>query len=146
MSPKRRKDVSQLVEKYRSQFPDLERPLLRKLIRLEHPELFKNNPSNRKTLDRHLKRAFKHKEPSFRTKEKPSKPSRLNVLEYLKWLQLHGEQQRDKEIRELEADFYYTRERYELMNRGEWTEEKDFALREKWFKRFGVWDSKTIEK
>jgi len=64
MSPKRDKTVPQLVEKFRREYPHLERSLLRKLIRLENPHLFKNNPSNLKTLDRHLKKAFKNEDPS----------------------------------------------------------------------------------
>lgn len=70
LSPKRRKDVSQLVEKYRRQFPTLERPLLRKLIRLENPEVFKNNPSNLKTLDRHLGKAFKNEPAQLKELQK----------------------------------------------------------------------------
>lgn len=52
------KTVPEIVENYRKQFPTLERPLLRRLIRSENKELF-GNPSNLKQLDRHLRKAFK---------------------------------------------------------------------------------------
>lgn len=55
---KRDKSVPELVQKYRHRWPDLERDLLRKLMRIENPKLFLNNPSNLKKLDRHLKREF----------------------------------------------------------------------------------------
>ena len=63
MSLKRSKDVPQLVEKYRAKYPQLDRDLLRKLIRLENPDLFdekrnKNYASNLKKLDRYLRKAF----------------------------------------------------------------------------------------
>jgi len=63
MSPKRYNDVPQLVEKTKAKYPEVDRDLLRKLIRLENPNLFhkqKNQSyrSNLKKLDRHLKKAF----------------------------------------------------------------------------------------
>jgi len=58
MSLKSRDTVPEIVENYRKQFPTLERPLLRRLIRSENKELF-GNPSNLKQLDRHLRKAFK---------------------------------------------------------------------------------------
>lgn len=59
MSPKHDKTVRQIVEKYRKQFSILERPLLRRLIRVEHPTIFQPESSKLKTLDRELKRSFK---------------------------------------------------------------------------------------
>ena len=66
MSSKRSKDVPQLVEKYRAKYPELDRDLLRKLVRLENPDLFpKANTlmyaSNLKKLDRYLRKAFAKK-------------------------------------------------------------------------------------
>lgn len=57
MSPRRDKTVVSLAEKYKSRFPRLERPILRKLIRLENPDLFRN-PSNLRKLDRTLGKLF----------------------------------------------------------------------------------------
>jgi hypothetical protein len=56
----RNKIVPQLVEKYKTKYPGLDRDLLRKLIRLENPGLFLKNPSNLKKLDRYLRKAFEH--------------------------------------------------------------------------------------
>jgi hypothetical protein len=60
MSPSHDKTVPELVEKYvrDSQTRNLDRPLLRRIIRKEHPDLFLNNPSNLKKLDRYLKKAY----------------------------------------------------------------------------------------
>jgi len=63
MSPKQYNNVPQLVEKYKAKYLGVERDLLRKLIRLENPNLFhkEKNRSYRnslKKLDRYLKRAF----------------------------------------------------------------------------------------
>jgi hypothetical protein len=58
VSPKRDRTVRQIVEKYRRKYPELERPLIRKLIRLKHREIFKPLSSKLKTLDRELKRSF----------------------------------------------------------------------------------------
>jgi hypothetical protein len=62
MSLKRSKDVPQLVKKYRAKYPELDRDLLRKLIRLENPDLFLKGKnlkcdSNLKKLDRYLRKA-----------------------------------------------------------------------------------------
>jgi hypothetical protein len=57
MSISKAKDVPQLVEKYRQAYPDLDRDLLRKLIRLENKI---ENPSDLKKLDRYLAKAFKN--------------------------------------------------------------------------------------
>jgi len=63
MSLKRSKSVPKLVEKYRAKYPQLNRELLRRFIRLENPDLFdekrnKNYASNLKKLDRYLRKAF----------------------------------------------------------------------------------------
>lgn len=68
MSPKRDKTVPELVEKYRRVFPSLESRYLRRLIRAEHPELFKNNSSwasNLRKLSRYLKKAFETNKPTL---------------------------------------------------------------------------------
>jgi hypothetical protein len=46
------------VEKYRKKCPDLERPLLRYLIRRSNLEIFPPESSKLKTLDRELKKSF----------------------------------------------------------------------------------------
>ena len=66
MSLSKKKDVRQLVEKYRHEFPSLERPFLRKLIR---SEMKIENPSELKKLDRYLAKAFKN-EAKLTTKKK----------------------------------------------------------------------------
>jgi hypothetical protein len=53
---KRDKTVSQIVEKYMRQYPNYDRDLIRKLIRIDKPGAF-----NLRTLDRHLKIAFEEK-------------------------------------------------------------------------------------
>jgi len=68
MSVNKEKDVRQLVEKYRRQFPTLERPFIRRLIRSENKI---ENPSELKKLDRYLAKAFKN-EARFAAEEKPS--------------------------------------------------------------------------
>lgn len=78
MSLPRKKTVSQLVKKYRAKYPELEREILRKLIRLENPELFsrektRNPSSNLRNLDRHLGKAFKNAEPKTAEKAEPLK-------------------------------------------------------------------------
>jgi len=52
MSPKKRKDVSEIVEKYRNKYATAERKLLRRLILKENPQI------NSRTLDRHLRKSF----------------------------------------------------------------------------------------
>lgn len=61
MSPKKDKSVPQLVEKYLyhdKQTCSLDRDLLRRIIRTENPELFFDNPTNLKKLDRYLRKEF----------------------------------------------------------------------------------------
>jgi len=58
VSPKRDKTVRELVEKYRERYPFLERPLIRKLIRLENRNLFPPESSGLRKLSRELKRSF----------------------------------------------------------------------------------------
>jgi hypothetical protein len=55
VSPHRDKTVAHFVEKYRQKYPELDRDLLRKLIRLENNI---TNPSELRKLDRELKKAF----------------------------------------------------------------------------------------
>lgn len=55
MSLRKDKTVSQIVEKYMRQYSSLDRDLVRKLIRLENPNL------NLRTVDRHLKKAYEQK-------------------------------------------------------------------------------------
>lgn len=65
MSPKRDRSVREIVENYRRDLPELERALLRRLIRSEYREIFQPlgkghfESSKLKTLDRELKRSFK---------------------------------------------------------------------------------------
>lgn len=66
MSPRRNSNVARLVEKYKNKYSELDRDLLRKLIRLENPHLFSaeknvNYLSNLRKLDRKLKKAFESK-------------------------------------------------------------------------------------
>jgi hypothetical protein len=61
MSPKRDKTVSNLVEKYTSSNPELKRPIIRRIIIGENPQIFKQNLSNIRKLDRHLRKAFRDK-------------------------------------------------------------------------------------
>lgn len=98
MSPKRDKTVPRLVEKYRREYPYLERPLLRKLMRLENPQLFRDNPSNLKKLDRHLRKAFEKEEPS--SQDKSVQRSIKNSFGFFEWLERRAER---KEKRTLEA-------------------------------------------
>jgi hypothetical protein len=58
LSPRRDRTVRELVEKYRKKCPDLERPLLRYLIRRSNIEIFPPESSKLKTLDRELKKSF----------------------------------------------------------------------------------------
>lgn len=79
MSPRRDKTVAKLVEKYRRDYPDFKRPILRKFIRLENKDLFVS-ASNLRKLDRHLKKAFEKQEPS---PEKKLEDSSVSVPEDL---------------------------------------------------------------
>lgn len=65
MSPKQNRIVPQLVEKYRREFPELEKRFIRKLILAEHKELFQNDSEVRK-LTRYLEQAFRD---NIKTKE-----------------------------------------------------------------------------
>lgn len=55
MSLKHNKNVPELVKNYRSKYPNVDRDLLRKLIRLENKI---ENPSELKKLDRCLRKSF----------------------------------------------------------------------------------------
>jgi hypothetical protein len=76
MSLSQRKDVLQLVEKYRKKYPTLDRNFVRKLIRLENPELFGKNcrskDTNLKALDRHLRKSFEKDKVSINSENKPN--------------------------------------------------------------------------
>jgi hypothetical protein len=74
MSSNKTLDVPQIVKKYMQKYPELDRDVLRKLIRLE----FKiTNPSELKKLDRCLGKAFEKKVeyPRKRGKEGNIEPS-----------------------------------------------------------------------
>jgi len=58
MSVNRPLDVPQLVKKYRDRYSELDRDLLRKIIRSENKI---TNPSELKKLDRYLRKAFENK-------------------------------------------------------------------------------------
>lgn len=55
VSTSNKQNVPELVKKYRSKYPELDRDLLRKLIRLENKI---ENPSELKKLDRCLRKSF----------------------------------------------------------------------------------------
>ncbi|MGB8780697.1 MAG: hypothetical protein WCD81_08615 [Candidatus Bathyarchaeia archaeon] len=67
--------VSQLVEKYRLKYPDLDRDLLRKLIRLEN-NLTKDSTKLRQ-LDRCLEESFKPKKSEVSESNHETEPSAL---------------------------------------------------------------------
>lgn len=68
MSLPSRRNVSKIVEKYRREFPDLERPLLRRLIRAENKIV---NPSELRKLSRYLKKAYEVQPQPKRRELKP---------------------------------------------------------------------------
>ena len=82
MSPKHYKNVPQLVEKYRRKYPELDRDLLRKLIRLENKI---DHPSELKKLDRYLKKAFENKNNCLKKVE--FGPETTNAIYYYRILQ-----------------------------------------------------------
>ena len=71
-------------------------------------------------------------------KEKVSYVRNLGFWNYLKWRRKHNEHEREMKRRKFDADVHYGLETCN-MNRKEWTVEKDFALRKKWYKRSSVW-------
>lgn len=81
MSPKRDKSVLQLVEKYKRDYPQLDRDLLRKIIRLDNKL---TNPSQLRKLDRTLKKAFNKEAP---LKKENASPERKNAIsdEVFRW-------------------------------------------------------------
>ena len=87
MSLSKRKDVPQLVKKYRENLPNIDRDLLRRLIRVENNI---TNPSDLKKLDRYLAKAFKNEvKPStenrlFQWLSKDDLDTLLKLLEALK--------------------------------------------------------------
>jgi hypothetical protein len=66
MSLPNKKDVRQIVQKYRREFPTIDRPFLRRLIRSEQ-KLTKD--SELKALDRHLKKAFEKPSENAKSSE-----------------------------------------------------------------------------
>lgn len=70
----------------------LDRDLMRRLIRVEHPELFGNNANsqvnNLKTLDRCLRREFSKLAPIYQRHLGVSYEERLNLSPYFKDLKL----------------------------------------------------------
>lgn len=74
MSLKRNKDVPQLVEKYKAKYPKVDRDLVRRLIRVENKEIFKN-PSKLKQLDRYLKKEF---DACNQSQNSPAKTHRID--------------------------------------------------------------------
>jgi hypothetical protein len=111
MSLKRSKDVLQLVEKYRAKYPQLDRDLLRRLIRLENPDIFlkeknKNYGNNLKTLDRYLRKAFETRPPS-RSNELSRQPNlKKTFVDDLveKALQKLAKEQRDTTMEEVASE------------------------------------------
>jgi hypothetical protein len=69
MSQKRDKTVPQLVEKYRREFPELEKRFIRRLIIAEHKELF--------TIDSEVRKLTRYLEKSFKSNDKKTKDSEL---------------------------------------------------------------------
>ena len=58
MSPKRDLSVAEMVKKYKERFFSDRRPDLRRRIRTENPNVFENNLSNLRKLDRYLRKEF----------------------------------------------------------------------------------------
>lgn len=99
MSLNKKKSVAQLVRSCRDNWPNIDRDLLRHMIRRENNIV---NPSELRKLDRYLKKEFKsrvdHKEPP---REKPSieaKPFRFGFFE---WLDKRAERSERKRLEEL---------------------------------------------
>jgi hypothetical protein len=80
--------VSQLVEKYRRDFPGLEKRFIRRLILAEYKQFFEN-PSEVRKLTRELEKAYKNEavQPSSSLSGQP-----LNEWAYRKWLIEHEEE------------------------------------------------------
>jgi len=70
MSLRQSQTVSEIVEKFRRKYTDTERKALRKLILLQHKDI------NERTLDRHLKKAFKQ-DTLEKEKARGQKPQHL---------------------------------------------------------------------
>ena len=75
MSVNKPLNVPKLVEKYREELPDVDRDLLRRIIRVENHI---TNPSELKKLDRYLAKAFKNK-------AEPQQASRLTNQDLALW-------------------------------------------------------------
>ena len=79
MSSKRDKNVSQLVEKYKREFPTLEKKFIRRLIKSENKELFDNNPSEVRKLSRYLEKAFRNENKNSPTKVTTDKENKTST-------------------------------------------------------------------
>ncbi|MEM3695001.1 MAG: hypothetical protein QXJ11_03470 [Candidatus Bathyarchaeia archaeon] len=98
-------DVPQLVKKYREKYPELDRDLLRKLIRLEAKI---TNPSQLKKLDRYLAKEFKGKQS-----DKPFNFSRIQQI-YEKIIDLRLTPQ--LRLRQDDGTFYYSHNFHEILS------------------------------
>lgn len=86
MSLKMPKKVPELVEKYRNRYPAADRAFLRKLIRLENPDVFPKKQTleyqtNLKKLDRHLRKAFANQPSSKQLSYDPVEKALLKLSE-----------------------------------------------------------------
>jgi len=133
------KNVSKLVEKYRNKYPDLERDLLRKLIRSENGI---TSPSDLRKLDRYLKTAFES-EVKLSDKEKSeARPSRFGFFEWLKYRGEHEEQKQDRAYREAECKLMIQKDRMRHMSHMRPEEalslEQEAEIERKWRKEYGL--------
>lgn len=83
MSPNISKNVAEIVEKFRADYPNLESAKLRKIIRLANPELFKeDNPyyeANKQQLTRCLRKSFKSQLLNVSNNTKEGGPSKTEA-------------------------------------------------------------------
>ena len=112
MSVSEKKDVPQLVEKYRTKYPRLERPILRKLIRLENKI---ENASDKRKLDRYLKKAFKTSktanEKIVNNENHVKKKNRLGIFDWWEKRAERKARERHQELLFLEAEIATDREK-----------------------------------
>lgn len=100
MSLSEKKDVPQLVEKYRNRYPEIERDLIRKMIRLENNI---ENPSELKKLDRYLAKSFKN-QAKISNENKPSTEKQVvktSIFGISEWLNQRAER-KSKEQEKIE--------------------------------------------
>ena len=135
MSPNKDKSVPQLVEKYKrdKQTRDLDRDLMRRLIRREHPELFLDNPSNLKKLDRYLREAFDN--PKNQTEEINNNDNSGNIKKNMglfSWLEQRADRKKKEHVlknKRLECELAILYEKIELETEGELNEDDPEYLR-----------------